>query len=271
MKLYKLITAFVLFLSISYCYSQNENVQPQYRETPNISFSYGERLTFDINYGFVTAAEAFMNIAPAPVVINGRDCYDVSLEVNTRSTFEIVFKVRDVYKSYIDSKGIFPWKFEQHIRETNFNKDFEINFNQDSGKAITKTNFAEIRNFDVPQYVQDLISSFYYMRTLNYGSAKEGDVFTVNYFSDDKVVPMNVRFGGREDIDVSAGEFKTFILSPQLSEGFTNKTSDITIWLTDDDRKIPVKVRMKIVIGALTAELTQYTGLNGPLNSKIGD
>ncbi len=271
MKLHILTGFFALILTISCFYSQNVNVQPTYRELPNTSFSYGERLSFDINYGFVTAAEAFMNIGPAPVVINGRDCYDISLEVNTRSTFEIVFKVRDVYKTNIDVKGIFPWKYEQHIRETNFSKDFEINFNQDSGIAVTKTNFSQINSYNVPQYVQDLISSFYYMRTLNYGSAKEGDIFTVSYFSDDKVVPLNVKFEGRDEIDVSAGEFKTFILSPQLSEGFSSKTSDITIWLSDDDRRIPVKVRMKIVIGALTAELTQYTGLNGPLNAKIRD
>jgi len=56
-----------------------------------------------------------------------------------------------------------------------------------------------------------------------------------------------------------------------LAEGFTSKTSDIYVYLTDDDRKVPVKVRMKIVIGALVAELTDYKGVNGKLDARTGD
>ncbi|MGH2576104.1 MAG: DUF3108 domain-containing protein, partial [Ignavibacteria bacterium] len=109
----------------------------------------------------------------------------------------------------------------------------------------------------------------YYARTLDYKNSKDGDIITVQYFYKDGVFPLNIVFKGRETVDVSAGEFKTFILEPQLKEGFTSKTSDITVWLTDDDRKIPVKVKMKIIIGSLIAELTQYSGLNGPLGGKI--
>lgn len=245
--------------------------QYNYRTQPNIAYSFGEKLSFEINLGFLTVAEAFMTIGPTPVVYNGRECYDISLEANTRSSYEFIFKVRDVYKTYLDTKGIFPWRFEQHIRETNFSKDFEINFQQDSQKVFTKINFAEEKNYTVPEYVQDLISAFYYARTLDYSKSKQGEVFNINYFSDDKVIPLRVRFDGRDETDVSAGTFKTFILTPDLTSGFTSKTSDVTIWLTDDDRRIPVKVKIGIVIGSLSAELTQYSGLNGPLTSKSGD
>ena len=121
----------------------------------------------------------------------------------------------------------------------------------------------------MPEYVMDIISAFYYARTLDYKNRKEGDVISVPYFYKDKVFPLDILFKGRENVDVSAGEFRTIILEPQLKEGFTSTTSDITVWLSDDDRKIPVKVRMKIVIGALVAELTNYSGLNGPLGAKI--
>ncbi|RPI15912.1 MAG: DUF3108 domain-containing protein [Ignavibacteriae bacterium] len=263
----KILTVILLLLLMT----GNAFSQYNYRTQPNNAFSYGERLSFEVNLGFLTVAEAFMTIGPAPVTYNGRECYDVSLEANTRSSYEFIFKVRDVYKSYIDTKGIFPWRFEQHIRETNFSKDFEINFQQDSQKVFTKLNFAEERNFTVPEYVQDLISSFYYARTLDFGNSKKGDIITINYFTDDKVIPLNVRYEGKEEVDVSAGTFNTFIVSPDLSSGFTSKTSDVTIWLTDDDRRLPVKVKIGIVIGSLVAELTQYSGLNGPLNSKTGD
>jgi hypothetical protein len=235
----------------------------------NDAFTYGERLSFEISYGFLTAAEAFMNISPSPVQFFGRDAYEINFDVNSRSSFDLIYKVRDNYKSYIDTKGIFPWKFEQHIREKDYSRDFEITFDQLNHIVKTKLGSEQKQYDNIPEYVHDIISSFYYARTLDYRNLKEGDIQTVQYFYKDGIYPLDIRFKGREKVDVDAGEFRTIIVEPGLKEGFTSTTSDITIWLTDDDRKIPVKVKMKIIIGALVAELTKYEGLNGPLGSKI--
>lgn len=261
LRLVILVSLFILTSSLN----------SQFRENSNSAFGYSERLSFEISYGFLTAAEAFFSISPSPVTINGRDTYEVNFDVNSRSSFDMVYKVRDNYKSYIDIKGIFPWKFEQHIRENNFNKDFEVSFMQDSSKAQTKTNGADIRYYSVSPYVQDIISAFYFARTMDFSNMKEGDKITVPYFSDDKTISLDISFEGREVVDVSAGKFKSFILKPELRGGFTSKTSDIYVWLSDDARKIPVKVKMKIVIGSLVGELTQFSGLSGPLDARIGD
>ncbi len=265
-NIFKIIAICFILISL-----WNNSSYSQFRDWPNRAFGYGERLSFEVSYGFLTAAEAFFSITPSSVVINGRETYEVNFDVNSRSSFDIVYKVRDNYKSYIDIKGIFPWKFEQHIRENNYNKDFEVDFLQDSMRVQTKSNSSDIKYFTVTPYIQDIISAFYYARTMDFKNKKEGDMITIPYFSDDKTVNIEVSFEGREEVDVSAGRFNTFILKPQLKAGFTSKTSDIYIWLSDDDRKIPVKVKMKIVIGSLVAELTQYSGLSGPLNARIGD
>ncbi len=263
MKYIRISAIFLILTSLTYS---------QFRTHPNNAFSYGERLSFEVSYGFIIAAEAFMTISPVPFMYNSRETYEVNFDVNSRSSFDAVYKVRDNYKTYIDVSGIFPWRFEQHIRENNYKRDFEATFIQESLKVYTKVNYLEDKSFTSKfEYVQDLISSLYYARTLDWNGKNTGDVVTINYFYKDNFYPLNIRFEGRETIDVSAGEFKTFILHPMLKEGFTDKTSDIFIYLSDDERKIPVKVKMKIVIGALVAELTQYTGLNGPLDSKIGD
>lgn len=244
----------------------------QFRTHVNNAFTFGERLSFEVSYGFITAAEAFMTISPSPFMYNNRETYEVNFDVNSRSSFDVIYKVRDNYKTFIDAEGIFPWRFEQHIRENNFKHDFEATFIQESLKVYTKVNYVEDKSyFSKYEYVQDLISSLYYARTLDWKSKNKGDVVTINYFYKDNFYPLDIKFEGRETVEVAAGEFKTFILHPMLKEGFTNKTSDIFIYLSDDERKIPVKVKMKIVIGALVAELTQYTGLSGPLDSKIGD
>lgn len=265
MKINKLALVFFIIFTVSLI------SQTTYRELPNNSWGFGERLSFEISYGFITAAEAFFTVSPSPVTISGRETYEVNFETNSRPSFDVIYKVRDNYKSYIDTRGIFPWKYEQHIREPKFSKDFEVNFLPDSVKVKTKNNNEAVREFQAPAYVQDIISAFFYVRTLDLSKSKEGEVISVPVFNDDKHFDLAVKIIGRETVDVASGEFKTIIVQPMLSEGFTNKTSDIYVYLSDDERKIPVKVKMKIVIGALVAELTEYSGLRGPLDAKIGD
>jgi hypothetical protein len=268
-KIKVLIYNIILLILLLSAPIRAQNVDlPTYRSLPNNAFTYGERLSFEITYGFLTAAEAFMTISPSPVTINYRDTYEINFDVNSRSSFDLVYKVRDNYKSYTDVKGLFPWKFEQHIRENDYNHDLIALFLQDSLKVRTTVDNNVVKDYTIPQYVQDIFSAFYYARTLDFSKYKEGDVFTIQTFYKDKVFPLSIRFEGREEVDVSAGKFRTFKVKPNLTEGFTSKTSDVYVWLTDDDRKIPVKVQMKIVIGSLDAELTSYSGLNGPLNSK---
>jgi hypothetical protein len=259
----------VLFTIFNISYAQKDSVLKEFRVHSNSAFTYGEKLDYEISYGFITAAEAFLYVSPAPFVYNGRNTYEVNLDVNSRSAFEHVYKVRDSYKSYIDEKGIFPWRFEQHIRESNYKRDFEETFIQESLKVYTKINFVEDKNYKTTFYVQDLISSFYYARTLNWKDKKEGDKILIPTFHNDKWWNLEVRFEGREDVDVEAGEFRCFVVRPMLKEGFTTKTSDIYLYITDDERKVPVKVKLNIVIGAIVAELVSYSGLNGPLDAKI--
>lgn len=266
MKITKIIVLLILTIT-----SFSSARAQEYRDLPNEAWGFGERLSFELSYGFITAAESFLSISPSPVPMNGRDTYEINFEVNSRPSFDVVYKVRDNYKSYVDTRGLFPWKFEQHIREPNFKKDFEAYFMPDSQKVKTKTNGTENREFQAPAYVQDIFSAFYYVRTLNLSGYKDGDVINVPTFNDDKHFTLAVKIVGRETTEVAAGEFKTVIVQPMLTEGFTNKTSDIFVYLSDDARKIPVKVKLKIVIGALVAELTEYSGLRGPLDARIGD
>jgi hypothetical protein len=268
-KIFTLLTVVITINLASISYSQ-ENTNT-YRDLPNNAFGFGERLSFEISYGFITAAESFLTIAPSPVVINGRETYEINFEVNSRPSFDIVYKVRDNYKSYVDTRGLFPWKFEQHIKEQNFKHDREVNFMPDSQKVKVKINNTELKEYTAPAYVQDIFSAFYYVRTLDLSKYKEGDVINIPTFNDDKHFNLAVKIIGRETVDISAGEFKTVVVQPMLTEGFTNKTSDIFVYLSDDERKIPIKVKMKIVIGALVAELTEYSGLRGPLDAKIGE
>ncbi len=254
----KIFLICIIFMNIK-CFSQNSD----FRKIENNAFKVGEKLTFDVNYGFVTAGVAEYSI-PKITKIAGREVYNIVFQVNTVSAFDPFYKVRDRYETYLDVEGLFPWRFEQHIREGGYSRDFSAFFDQRKGKAKTSEG-----SYDIPKYVNDIVSAFYYARTLDFSKLKEGDKIHLENFYKDKVYPLDVIYRGKERINVSAGTFDCIILEPLVLEGGLFKSEgNIVVWLTDDKLRIPVKVKTKILIGSIDAELTDYSGLAGKLDAK---
>ena len=253
--------------------AQSSDTKNEFRKIEQDAFKPGEKLTFEINYGFVTAGEAVMIIDPVYQTMNGRKCYDIRFTVNSTSSFDWVYKVNDFYRTYVDVEGLFPWRFEQHIKEGNYQRDFEAIFDQQNHKAKTYTGEKDPKKFegefDIPEYTQDAMSAFYYYRTFDYSKMKVGDVTTVQNFYKDQTYPLQVKYLGKETIEVPAGEFRCVKVEPLVQEGGLFKSEgSIVVWMTDDDRKMPVKVKTKVIIGSIDADLSEYKGLAGPLNSK---
>jgi hypothetical protein len=235
-----------------------------FRKINNKAFTVGEVLRFDVKYGFVTAGIASYSI-PEIKKMSGRDCYHILFEVNTVPTFDWIFKVRDRYETYLDVDGLFPWRFEQHVREGKFSIDFSAFFDQRKCKAKTTKG-----TFDIPKYVNDVVSAFYYARTLDLSKMQKGDKIHLQNFFDDKTYDLDVVFLGRERITISEGTWDCIIIEPLVKEGGLFKSEgSVTIWLSDDDLKIPVKVVTKVVIGSINAELTGYDGLISQPKAKV--
>jgi hypothetical protein len=243
--------------------SQTNSFNGEFRVLENKAFKEGEKLTFDVNYGFVTAGIAVMEV-PQIKKISGRNAYHVTFEVNTVPSFDMFYKVRDRYETYIDVEGLFPWRFEQHIREGGYTRDFSAFFDQRKGKA--KTSEGE---YEIPLYVNDIVSAFYYARTLDYSNMQVNDQIHLENFYKDKVYNLDVKFLGKEIVEVPAGKFECIIVEPLVKEGGLFKhEGNIIVWLTNDELKMPVKVRTKVVIGYVEAKLTNYEGLAGELRAK---
>ena len=243
--------------------ADKDKKKDEFRTLQNKAFKVGEKLTFDIKYGFVTAGVAVMAI-PEIKRLSGREVYRVTFQVNSVPSFDWIFKVRDRYETYIDTAGIFPWRFEQHVREGGYSRDFSAFFDQRRGKA--KTTEGE---YKIPKYVNDILSAFYYARTLDYSKMKINDKIHLKNFYKDKVYDLDVMYRGKETVEVPAGTFNCIVVEPLVQEGGLFKSEgSILIWLTDDELKVPVKVKTKVVIGSIDGDLASYEGLAGPLTSK---
>lgn len=236
----------------------------KWRTVENTAFAVGERLVFDVSYGPITAGEAVMAV-PKYETIAGRTCYRVEFTVRSLKSFDWIYEVRDQYLTFVDSQAIAPLRFEQHIREGTYRRDFTADFDQVRNIARTSEG-----DHPIPEYVHDIMSAFYYARTLEYSGMKPGDYVTLYNFYKDTSHELRVKFLGRQELEVAAGTFKTIVVEPLVKEGGLFKSEGrIVIWLSDDERKIPVRVNTKVVIGSIDVELKQYSGLAGPLRSRI--
>lgn len=258
------IFIFLLLILLSIISQQNLYAQKsEFRVIENKAFKTGEKLTFDVKYGFVTAGVAEFSI-PKVTKLAGREVYNVVFKVNSMPAFDPFYKVRDRYETYIDVNGIFPWRFEQHIREGGYSRDFSAFFDQRKNKAKTSEG-----SYDIPPYVNDIVSAFYFARTYDYSKMKEGDKINLQNFYKNKTYPLEVIYHGKEKVSVDAGTFDCIVLEPVAKEGGLFKSEGtLILWITNDEIKMPVKVKTKVIIGSIDAELTSYSGLTGELKSK---
>jgi len=237
------------------------------RAVKNEAFGFGERLEYSVGYKFITAGYAVFQVGKEPITTSNRKCYDIRFDVASLASLEFLYKVRDRYRTMVDIDGLFPWRFEQTIREGGYSKDFAATFDQEDHRAITTEG-----TFKVPPFVHDVVSALYHVRTYDLSKMKKGDVIKMHNFFDRETHELQIVVLGRQKIEVEAGTFNTIVIEPVIKQGGLFKSEGrILIWLSDDERKIPIKVSSKILIGTVDAELTGYKGLRGPLTSKVSN
>jgi hypothetical protein len=224
------------------------------RVVANNAFSVGEKLTFVIRYGIITAGSSTMSI-PQITKINGNEVYRIVTEARSSAFFSAFYKVRDRVESYIDRNGLFTWRFEKHLREGNYKADRYVEYDQVNGWAISNKK----DTIQIPPCVQDILSSFYYIRTQK---LEVGKSLFIDNHADNKLYPLEVKVHKKERIKVKAGEFDCVVVEPILrASGLFKSKGRLIIWLTDDERKIPVQMKSKIFVGYITAELKEMEGI----------
>jgi len=232
------------------------------RTIENTAFDVGEKLTYRIHYGFVDAGEAVLEVKPSKWKFSGREAYHVVGTGRSLGAFDWVFKVRDRYETYIDKEGIFPYRFIRDVSEGGYEIFQDYQFHPD--KRALKTH--EKEEFATPEFIQDLVSSFYYARTLDFTNVKKGDLFEITTFVDGEVFPLRIKFVGKETIKLRNGKYRCMKFVPVIQEGRIWKSEeDLQIWITDDANKIPILVRSEILFGSIKMEVVDYENLKNPI------
>lgn len=242
---------FLIFLISSIGFSQN-NTPP---------FKEGEFLKFKINYGLLNAGFASLEVN---TFIKDQDTlFHANGKGWTTGMTDFFFPVNDNYQTYFYQKRTIPYHFIRILNEGGYKKNKEIffDFNEQQAKVLNHKHNTE-KSYFIEKDVQDMLSSLYYLRELNFDSLVDGDVITIKMFFDQETYKLNVRLVKRNVIKTKFGKVKTLVLKPMVQGGRVFKDKEnVTIWLTDDKNKIPIKIKAAILIGSIKAELIEYKGL----------
>ncbi len=222
----------------------------------NRAFGPGEKLKFEIRALGILGGYASMEVGNYTMVA-GRPCLSLTIRANSVFPLTSLFPVSDVQTSYFDSVDFLSWKFENNVHEGNYKAhNLEI-YDQLKHDVVRRHNDEASEKLDIAAFSQDIISCFYYFRLLPF---EEGKTYDIPTQSGGKNYHLLVTVGKKERITVPAGTFDCLKVKPLIQQGTVFRNNeDIDLWVTDDDKHIPVKIKSGIVIGSIDVDLLDAT------------
>jgi hypothetical protein len=192
------------------------------------------------------AAGGELTLSAAETQLDGRPAWKFELSAISGEFLSKIFLVRDYLASWVDPKTFRSLRYEKHTVEGKRVRDDLIEF--DYEKQIA---YRDGKPIQIEANTFDTLSSIYYIRLLDLNRSEPISLTVVSR----RLFPLSVVVKGRETVTTPAGTFKTIRVEPQGPEGLIGKGKTLTLWLTDDERKMPVQIKSKLKVGTLTGKL----------------
>jgi hypothetical protein len=233
----------------------------------NTSFRHGELVKFHVYYTlagiWVHAGNVTFTVKQE--LLNNKPVYHVIGDGSTLSSYDWIYRVRDRYETYLDTLTLLPQKFVRNVDEGGYRIYENVTFYHDKNTAVTNNGV-----FTVPSCVQDVLSEVYMARSLDFNKAKVNDLIPFDLFLDNKVYNMYIRYLGKETIKTRYGKFRCIKFKPLLLKGSIFEGGEkMTVWVTDDGNKLPVRIESPITVGSIKVDMMGYYNLRFPLTSLV--
>jgi len=269
-----LILIFTIF-SVNYCFSQKtENYTASYANEKNTfnAFKAGEKLEYRISYGLFNSSYAALSVSNDSIY--GKKVLKATSIGRTTGLARLFFKVEDLYETFFPLNYVKPLKSVRDIYEGGYQRKTNTRYNHENNKAIFIDELKNIeREIKIPSNVQDLISTFYYLRKhYDISTLKPKDLIYIDIFFDEEIYPFKMMFLGTEKIKTKFGVIDCLKLKPYMDSGRVFRGNDgIKIWVSNDDNRIPIKVKADLRVGSIIANLTSFRGLANPFKIVINE
>ncbi|MHC5200980.1 DUF3108 domain-containing protein [Myroides sp. LJL119] len=226
------------------------------------AFQAGEKLKFKISYGLLNAGIATLELSETSY--QGQTLFHAKGIGYTTGVPKLFFKVYDDYQSYFTKGPVIPYRFIRKIDEGGYTKDQEGVFNYRSNTVLVKDYEKERENtYPIVKGVQDIVSAFYYLRSVpTLENLKVGESVKIAMFFDGETFDFKLELLARETIKTKFGKVSSLKFRPYVLAGrvFKEKES-LTVWVSDDKNKVPLRIKASLAVGSLKADLEQYSGL----------
>lgn len=264
-KIHKSFLAFALVLLVSFS-PKSSAPDSDFCGIRNTAFTANELVTMKVYYtlgAYIAAGEATFSTTLERY--NGKVVYHFVGEGKSYSFFDNFFKVRDRYESYVDTATLLPMKFIRNIDEGGHKIYNNVSFNQNTNTAVSTNGV-----FKITDCMQDVVSSMYYARNINFDKYKVGDKIPFDMFLDDEVYHLYIRFMGRERIKTKYGKFNAIKFKPLLVKGTMFEGGEkMTAWVSDDPNRLLLRVESPISVGSVKVDMMNYKNLRYPLTSLL--
>jgi hypothetical protein len=255
----------ISFMSILMLCGFTGDGRHELKRTGHKAFQAGEKLVFSLGYSFISAGEAIMSVEDT--VLNGKRVLHLVTEGKTVGLADLIYKVRDVYESFIDPETDMPVKAIRNIKEGGYRYYNEVTYNRDSSTVFSMKSGVK----PVPAEIMDIISAFYYARNHYFNETmKVGDVISFKTYFSDKLFPLDIQYVGTEKVRTRFGKIECYKFIPVTEVGRAFKSKEgMFMWITKDKNRIPVKVKFELVVGSFVCNLESFEGLKYPFSSIV--
>jgi len=235
-----------------------------------VSYQVDEKVDYLIHYGVINGGIATLELKAD--TFNGMTVWHSKMIAKTTGMADAVFKVLDIYESYIDPETELPVKSIRNIREGRYRKYNVVLFDHKTRPDSSILNSDLTGIHIAPPKIHDILSCFYWFRnhTLpNINLIEKGEIITIMTWFTDELYPIRMKYIGTEEIKTRAGKIKCLRFNPVTETGRLFKTEeDVSFWFSADKNFLPVKIRFDIFVGAFTVEMVSYQGLVSPFEIK---
>jgi hypothetical protein len=238
-----------------------------YRQLNQKNFVRGELLSYRFHYGFVNAGVCDIEVLPQLYRVNNRICYRMNINGKTTGSADFFFNVHNQYGSYIDTAAMIPQKSYRFIQEGKYKLVEVCDYDHNTNLVKRSKNGKEEYSYKTPDNVQDIVSSYYYLRTFDFNKIQVGEIITLTSFLEDTTLNFSMQYLGKEVIKTAIGNVRAIKLSPMMPKNkiFKGKNA-IKAWFSDDNNMIPLKAEAEMIVGSVDMDITAYKGLRNPLN-----
>lgn len=230
-------------------------------------FSFGETMNYEVYYhwGLIWAHAGKCTFSVKKEEFANRPTLHFVGEGHTINSYDHFFKVRDRFDSWTDTSNLAPYRYIRNSNEGSTKTYNDSYFDHKKRsiicyKVIGKKSEVKKDTVKYKDCTFDVLSMIYYARCINYSNYKKNDKIPISLYLDGKVHDsLYIRYVGKEKIKTKLGEKNCIVFSPLLIKGtIFSGGEDMTVWVTDDDKKIPLLIKSSIVVGEILVKINEF-------------